>query len=359
MYAEGTGGLDEGRPFVGYAARYITTDELEPLNKDVNQNSLNVLFDSTQLLNSEFNDVDAVFLLISLLALPTFVAPLCSLLFLDLRKKAQKRVLVIKDYADLFPFIVGLIATCVCGIILMLLFQIAGFTKDNPWYYVIPYTWLWILVVIQFVTSFVLTYRFMSVYSKQQNHCWRTSFWLQSFGLWIVFTAALLLSWHAVFMMLGLILDAFRAILLIAVYAIGVVCAFVFFSVIFSFLESLYSFIKMKKCHSYFAIVYFLLMIAILTFIISYISFLFRTHVGGNNNTGADSVTEWANNILPPLFLFTLTWILNKLIKLPKKLGETNEDDHTKENNHTTENVDSPQPNKDSNLPSIQEDTGV
>ena len=119
-------------------------------------------------------------------------------------------------------------------------------------------------------------------------------------------------------MMLGLILDAFRTILLTAVYAIGVVCVFVFFSVIFSFLESMYSFIKVKKCHCYFAVIYFLLMIAILTFIISYISFLFRTHVGGNNNTGADSATEWANNLLPPLFLLTLTWILSKLIKLSK-----------------------------------------
>jgi len=346
LYAEGTGRLDEGHPFVGYAARYISADELEPLNKDVDQNSLNILFDSSQILNSEFNDVDAVFLLISLLALPTFVAPLCSLLIIDLLKKAQKHV--IKDYADLLPFIVGLIATCVCGIIVMLLFQIAGFRKDNPWYYVIPYSWLWTLVVIQFVTSFVLTYRFMLSDGNQNDFFRHPSFWVQSFALWIVFTAALLLSWHAVFMMLGLILDAFRTILLTAVYAIGVVCVFVFFSVIFSFLKSMYSFIKVKKCHCYFAIVYFLLMIAILTFIISYISFLFRTHIGGNNNTGADSVTEWANNVLPPLFLLTLTWILNKLIKLPKQLGKIDE-----------ESVDLPQSNGDLIASSKQEEETV
>jgi len=350
LYAKGKGSLDEGEPFLGYAARYTTPDELEPLIKNIDQNSLNILFDSTEIFNSEFNDVDAVFLLISLLALPTFVAPLCSLLFLDLRRKAQKRV--IKDYADLLPFIVGLIATCVCGIITMLLFQIAGFRKDNPWYYVIPYIWLWTLVVIQFVTSFALTYRFMSLDDTLQNLFGNPSFWVQSVALWVVFTTALLLSWHAVFIMLGLILDAFRTILLTAVYTIGVICAFVFFSVISSFLISMYSFIKVKKCHCYFAIVYFLLMIAMLTFIISYISFLFRTYIGGNNNTGVDSITEWANNLLPPLFLLTLTWILNKLIKLPKQLGKTDEDDHT------MEDADSSQSNENS-LMSREEDTAV
>ena len=326
MYAEGTGSLDEGRPFVGYAARYITTDELEPLNKDVNQDSLDILFDSTRILNSEFNDVDAIFLLLSLLALPTVVAPLCSLLYLDLRKKAQKKI--DEENADLFPFLFGLIATCVCGIIVTLIFQMAGFNRDNPWYYVIPYTWLWTLIVIQFVTALLLTYKFMSTYSKlekKKQHCWRPSFWLQSFALWIVFTAALLLSWHAVFIMLGFILNPFRTILLTAVYAIGTVCMVVFFSVIFSFVRVIYACCRMRKCRGYFAIIYFLLMIAILTFIISYISFLIRINIGGDNKTGADSVTEWANHLLPPLFLLTLTWILKKLIKLPDKLNKTDE----------------------------------
>ena len=170
----------------------------------------------------------------------------------------------------------------------------------------------------QFVTSFVLIYKFMSTYSKIKSHCRHPSFWLQSFALWIVFTAALLLSWHAVFIMLGFILNPFRTILLTAVYAIGTVCMVVFFSVIFSFVRSMYTFIKVKKCHCYFAIIYFLLMIAILTFIISYISFLIRINIGGDNMTGADSVTGWANHLLP--HLLTLTWILKKLIKLPTEV---------------------------------------
>jgi len=41
---------------------------------------------------------------------------------------------------------------------------------------------------------------------------------------------------------------------------------------------------------------------------------------------GDDSVTEWTNHLLPPLFLLTLTWILKKLIKLPDKLNKTDED---------------------------------
>ena len=319
--------MDEGRPFVGYAARYVTPNELEPLNKDVNQGSLDILFDSTNILNSEFNNVDAIFLLLSLLALPTFVAPLCSLLFLDLRKKAQKKI--DEENSDLFPFIFGLIATCVCGIILMLLFQMAGFNKENPWYYVIPYSWLWTLIVFQFVTALLLTYKFMSTHSKlkkKKQHCWRPSFWLQSFALWVVFTAALLLSWHAVFLMLGFILNPYRTLLLTAVYAIGTMCMVVFFSVIFSLIRLIYACCRMRKCRCYFAVIYFLLMIAVLTFIISYISFLFRINIGGDNKTGADSVTEWTNNLLPPLFLLTLTWILKKLIRLPDKLNKTDED---------------------------------
>jgi len=67
-------------------------------------------------------------------------------------------------------------------------------------------------------------------------------------------------------------------------------------------------------------------MIAVLTFIIGYISFLIRIKIGGDNKTGDDSVTGWANHLLPPLFLLTLTWILNKLIKLPKELHITDKD---------------------------------
>ena len=82
----------------------------------------------------------------------------------------------------------------------------------------------------------------------------------------------------------------------------------------------------MRKCRCYSAIIYFLLMIAILTFIVSYISFLFRINISGEYNTGADSVTGWANHLLPPLFLLTLTRILKKMIKLPDKLNKTDED---------------------------------
>jgi len=161
---------------------------------------------------------------------------------------------------------------------------------------------------------------------KIRDCCLHPSFWLQSFALWVVFTAALLLSWHAVFLMLGFILDPFRALLLISVYVIGTLCMVIFFSVIFSFIRLIYACCRMRKCRCYFAVIYFLLMIAVLTFIISYISFLFRINIGGDNKTGADSVTDWANHLLPAILLLTLTWILKKLIKFSRELDQTDED---------------------------------
>ena len=323
LYAEGEGSLDEGQPFLGFAARFITPNELEPLIKDVNQHSLNVLFDASELLNSEFNKVDAVFLLISLLALPTFAAPLSGILFMDLQKKIKD------DNVDLFPFLLGLVTTCICGNIIMLLFQMAGFNKDDPWYYIIPYSWLWTLIVIQFMTSLLLTYKFKSTNSKlkqKRRHYWHPSFWLHSFALWVVFTAILMLSWHAVFIMLGFILNPFRALVLTLVYTIGTACAVVLFSVIFSFCRLMYQCLKVKKCHVYFAVVYLLLMIAILTFIISYISFMFRINIGGDSMAGVGSLTEWINHLLPPIFLLTLMWFLKKLLKLPNKFNKTDEE---------------------------------
>ena len=326
LYAEGEGSLDEGRPFLGFAATFNTPNKLEPLIKDVNQHSLDVLFDASELLNSEFNKVDAIFLLISLFALPTFAAPLSAILFVDLQKKAHKKIK--DDNADLLPFLLGFVTTCICGNIIMLLFQMAGFNKDDPWYYVIPYSWLWTLIVIQFMTSLLLTYKFKSTNSKlkqKRRHFWHPSFWLHSFALWVVFTTILMLSWHAVFIMLGFILNPFRAVVLTLVYTIGSICAVVFFSVIFSFCRLMYQCFKVKKCHLYFAIVYLLLMMAILTFIISYISFMFRINIG-ESKTGAYSLTEWINRLLPPVFLLTLTWFLKKLLKLPNKFNKTDED---------------------------------
>ena len=286
-----------------------------------------MLFDVSKLLNSEFNEVDAIFLLISLIALPSFVAPLSGILFMNLRIKAQKRI---RDgSADLLPFISGFVATCICGNIMMLLFQMAGFNKDDPWFYVIPYSWLWTLIVIQFITSLLLTHKFMSTEKKlkqKRHHCRHPFFWLQSFALWIVFTAVLMLSWHAVFIMLGFILNPFRALILTLIYTIGTVCAVVMFSVIFSFCRLLYQCLKVKKCHAYFAVVYFLLMIAVLTFIISYISFMFRINISGDSTLGTSSVIEWVNHLLPPLFLLTLTWLLKKLLKLPNNFNGTDED---------------------------------
>ena len=327
LYAEGEGSLDKGRPFLGFAARFISPNELEPLIKDVNQHSLDVLFDTSGLLNSEFSKVDAIFLLISLLALPTFAAPLSGMVLMDLQKKIRQKI---KDgNVDLLPFVLGFVTTCICGNIAMLVLQMAGFNEDDPWYYVIPYSWLWTLIVIQFMTSLLLTYKFMSTNSKlkeKRRHYWHPFFWLQSFALWVVFATVLMLSWHAVFIMLGFILNPFRALILTLVYTVGTVCAVVLFSVIFSFCRLIFQCLKVKKCHMYFAVVYLLLMVAILAFIISYISFMFRIKIGGDTMLGAGSITEWINHILPPIFLLTLTWFLKNLLKLPNKFNRSDED---------------------------------
>ena len=46
---------------------------------------------------------------------------------------------------------------------------------------------------------------------------------------------------------------------------------------------------------------------------------MFRINIGGDSTFGTGSLIEWANNLLPPLFLLTLTWFLRKLLKLLKK----------------------------------------
>ena len=285
------------------------------------------MIDSTRLLNSEFNKVDAAFLFISLLALPSFVAPLSAILFKDLQKKLRK---VTEETGDYFPFILGLITACICGNITMLLFQIAAFNNGGPWYYVAPYCWLWILVLFQFITSLLLIYKLMSRHGaltqKRRLHQ-NPFFWLQSFGLWIVFTAVLLLSWHTVFIMLGFILNPFRALILTLIYTIGAMCAVIMFTVMFSFIQLIYQYIKAKKSRIYLAAIYLLLITSLLAFMISYISFMFRINVGSEGSLGSSSIIEWANGLLPPLLLIILTWFLRKLLRFPNKLRK---DEHNK-----------------------------
>ena len=327
LYAEGEGKLDEGQPFPGYAARFINPKELEPLIKDVNQNSLDVVFDTSQLFNAEFNEVDAIFLFLSLLALPTLVAPLSCIAFI-FQNKAQKKTN--ESNEDLLPFVLGFITTCILGSIVMLLFQMAGFNKDDPWFYIIPYSWLWTLVVIQFIASLLLTHNSMSTRSnpkKKKHHFWRPLFWLQCISLWIVFTTALMLSWHLVFIMLGFILNPFRALILTLIFTTGIICNVLLLSIIFSFCQLIYQCFKAKKYHVYFALVYFIVMIAIVIFIISYISFMFRINIGDESIVGTGSLTDWINHILPPLFLLILIWLLQKLLKLPSKFNKTDDED--------------------------------
>ena len=321
LYAEGEGTIGEGRPFLGFAARFISPNKLEPLIKDVNQDSLDVLFDSTKLLNSEFNKVDSVFLLISLFALPSFIAPLSGILFMDLQKKVQRKIT--EEIGDLYPYIFALVLACICGNITMILFQVASFNKGGPWYYVIPYSWLMILISIQFITSLLLTYKFMSQRSEIKG--WRRYycnlfFWLHTCALWVVLTTVLMLSWHAVFIMLGFILNPFRALILTIIYATGTICVIIMFSVIFSFCQLIFKCIRAKKFHTFFVAIYLFLMVSILTFIISYISFMFRINISGQGTFESSSLIEWANNLLPPLILVTLTWFLRKLLKLPMKI---------------------------------------
>ena len=291
----------------------------------MNQNSLDVLFDSTQILNSEFNQVDDVFLFISLLSVPSFVAPMSGILFKDLQKKVRE---ITEETGDFFPFILGLVVACICGNITMLLFQMAAFNRGGPWYYVAPYCWLWVLIIIQFITSLFLIYKLMSRRERPRRHqhiYQNPFFWLQAFALWIVFMTVLLLSWHAVFIMLGFILNPFRALILTVIYTIGTICAVIMFTVVFSSCQLIYQYVRAKKTRVYLAAIYLLLMISILTFIISYISFMFRINVGSDNVLGSSSLIEWANSLLPPLFLVTLTWFLRKLLKLPNKLNKRKE----------------------------------
>ena len=210
----------------------------------------------------------------------------------------------------------------------MLLFQMAAFNRGGPWYYVAPYCWLWVLIIIQFITSLFLIYKHMSRRERprQQQHIYQNPyFWLQGFALWIVLMTALMLSWHAVFIMLGFILNPFRALILTVIYAIGVICAVIMFTVMFSFCQLIYQYIRARKSRVYLAAIYLLLMISILTFIISYISFMFRINIGSENALGSSSLIEWANNLLPPLFLLVLTWFLRKLMRLPNKLNKKKE----------------------------------
>ena len=239
---------------------------------------------------------------------------------MDLQKKLQKQKT--EEIRDLYPYIFALVLACICGNITMIFFQVASFNEDSPWYYVIPYSWLMILISIQFFTSLLLTYKFMSQRSeiKGWRHYYRyLFFWLQTCALWVVLTTVLMLSWHAVFIMLGFILNPFRALILTIIYATGTICVIIMFSVIFSFCQLIFKCIRAKKFYPFFAAIYLFLMVSILTFIISYISFMFRINIGGEGTSEANSLIEWANNLLPPLFLIILTWFLRKLLEIPKK----------------------------------------
>ena len=175
---------------------------------------------------------------------------------MDLQKEVQKKT---EEMGDLYPYIFALVLACICGNITMILFQVASFNRGAPWYYVIPYSWLMVLISIQFITSLLLTYKFKSQRSeiKDWRHYYRNLFfWLHTCALWVVLTTVLMLSWHAVFIMLGFILNPFRALILTVIYATGTICAIIMFSVIFSFCQLILKCIRAKKFHTFFAQLY-------------------------------------------------------------------------------------------------------
>ena len=47
---------------------------------------------------------------------------------------------------------------------------------------------------------------------------------------------------------------------------------------------------------------------------------MFRINISGESTLETGSLIEWANSLLPPILLLTLTWFLRKLLNLPDKM---------------------------------------
>lgn len=219
------------------------------------------------------------------------------------------------------------------GNAVMLYCQLVAIIKNPEWFYLLPYVWLWIFIIINFFISVKIVY---IIKDDQANRCCFTKLppWLEGMFLGTITMTVQLSSWHLVFMLCGFVLNPLRAFLYSVVIMVTLICSIVLLSVIMKITVILIYRTKVSdkkwfkeyvrrpvvlmedKKFPYIDIVFMFSLVMLLIYAHAYSVFILQISIGSSTN---ETVEEIARVVIPKLFLIVIAWYLPHLFLKPEE----------------------------------------
>ena len=215
-------------------------------------------------------------------------------------------------------------------------FQVFAIVKNPEWFYLCPYVWLWVFIILNVVFSV----RIVQVIDSDERHNRLTTLpcFLEGLLLSIATMTIQLLSWHLVFVFCSFVLTPVRAILYCVVIIVTVVCLVVLLAVIMKIIAILISQTdKFKECYQTgnfkkcwldnllhlhpnvfmnkkkFDIILMMSLVMLLIYAHAYSAFIFQININSSNQ----KVDEIMKLIIPKVLLLVIVWFLPKLFLNP------------------------------------------
>ena len=194
----------------------------------------------------------------------------------------------------------------------MLAFQLQVIAFTTKWFYLVPYMWLLILILINFGISLKMVsmikdnYRLTKLPSR-----------LEGILLGIFTMTMQLLSWHLVFVFYGFILNPLRAFLYSMAILVSVVCLIILLAVVLKISSCIWR----SRCKNIdldarrddtggeserSKIIIMLSIVMLLIYTYTYCLFILHINISNNNET-LDVLTK---SLIPKIFLIIITWFL-------------------------------------------------
>ena len=267
------------------------------------------------------------------MSFPVFSMSLVYVLYVDYTDKNKLNDAAEKNSSNLRFMMCSVLVLSFLGNVIMVYCQMVAIIKNPEWFYLLPYVWLWIFIIVNFFISVKV------VYIIEDNRANRFRFtklqpWLEGIFLGMITMTVQLSSWHLVFMLCGFILNPLRTFLYSVVIIISVICCIVLLSVIMKVTVILIYQTKLSDMswfqeHArrpvvlmeddkfpYIDIVFMFSLVMLLIYAHAYSVFILQISISSGAN---ETVEEIARVIIPKLFLIVIAWYLPHLFLKPEK----------------------------------------
>lgn len=219
---------------------------------------------------------------------------------------------------------------CLMGIIGMMITQIKAIKLKPEWFYIVPYVFLLLFIVVSFPVSIAVAYKAKPAKETKAQQCG------EGFLLGIVTMAIQLASWHLVFVFYGLILNPLRAFVYSVVAIISVFCLVVISAALFKLGHTMWLIFKIitpqckKKCKCgeyesddyekiFLLFIDLCIMISLVTLLLFAGAFsIFILHISISSNH--PTLNELLKSVIPKILLVVITVVLLKTFLNPKKV---------------------------------------